>query len=162
MYVLYGSNSIVLLLLFSQDDRFYQNGTEEDDDDDEDDDDEDDDVTFADRRRRFQKAYQVALSTDTQGYCVASPNQMKTTERTAQELTAISWAAFCTEIFPDATYRIQALDADQLFERLKLASHMLRERKTDLRLLMKDAGLTLKSDNNSDLDGGDSDDKPKL
>jgi hypothetical protein len=64
-------------------------------------------------------------------------------ERTPQELTAISWAAFCTNLLPeeDATFRIQSLDCDNLFDRLKLASHMLRQKKNQLKQQMEKAGL---------------------
>jgi hypothetical protein len=82
----------------------------------------------------------VALETDTQGYCLPKSSSI---ERSAQELTALSWAAFCTNLFPeeDAAFRIQALDCDDLFDRLKLGSHMLREKKNQLREQMKKAGL---------------------
>jgi len=96
-------------------------------------DDEDDDVTFMDRRRRFQKAYKVALATDTQGYRVVK-SQSSATDRTAQELTALSWAAFCTDIIPDPMSRIQALDCEKLLDRLKLALHYLRKKEGELRL----------------------------
>jgi hypothetical protein len=83
------------------------------------------------------------MSTDTQGYCVASNQYL---ERSAQELTALSWAAFCANMFPeeDATFRIQALDSASLFDRLKLASHMLREKKNQLKSQMEKAGLKFK------------------
>ena len=123
------------------------------DDEEDSDDDEEDEMSFGDRRSRFQKAYEVALETDTQGYRVATVDEKPSRDqRTPQELNAISWAAFSTEILPDAdaTYRIQAMDSDNLFERLKLASHMLREKKAELRVKMKNSGLTLKGE---DLEG---------
>ena len=75
-------------------------------------------------------------------------------ERTPQELTAISWAAFCTNVLPeeDAAYRIQALDSDDVFERLKLASHMLREKKKRLRQLMEKAGIKFQGEDELDED----------
>jgi hypothetical protein len=117
-----------------QDDRFYDDLG----------DDEDERVVELDRRGRFKQAYEVALATDTQGYCT-SPGGM-TIDRTPQELTAISWAAFCTNILPteDAAPRIQALDCQDLFERLKLASHMLKEKKNHLKAAMKKAGIQFK------------------
>jgi hypothetical protein len=140
-----------------KDDRFYDGDGDGDNDsvsdstdsdstdsDDEDEDDDSDD-TDLDRRGRFRKAYNVALSTDTQGYCVSGSKGL---ERTPQELTALSWAAFCTDLFPDedASFRIQALDCEDLFERLKLASHMLREKKNKLKQQMKTAGLQVKGE----------------
>lgn len=108
-------------------------------------DDEDEEVSDMDRRGRFRQAYQVAMSTDTQGYCVATNKDL---ERSPQELTALSWAAFCANLFPeeeeDAKFRIQALDSESLFDRLKLASHMLREKKNQLKSQMEKAGLKLK------------------
>ena len=69
-------------------------------------------------------------------------------ERTPQELTALSWAAFCTGLFPeeDAAFRVQALDCEDLFERLKRASHMLKEKKSSLKQQMKIAGLKFKGE----------------
>ena len=52
----------------------------------------------------------------------------------------------------DASFRIQALDTEDLFERLKLASHMLREKKTFTRQLMEKAGLKLKGEEDFDED----------
>ena len=68
-----------------QDDRFYDDLGDE----------EDDEVSELDRKGRFTQAYNVALSTDTQGYCVPTGSKL---DRTPQELTAISWAAFCTNV----------------------------------------------------------------
>mmetsp|Transcript_4906 Transcript_4906/g.12956 ORF Transcript_4906/g.12956 Transcript_4906/m.12956 type:complete len:159 (-) Transcript_4906:372-848(-) len=129
----------------------------EDDDDDEDDDDEDDDDM--DRRGRFREAYNIALATDTQGYqlskiatALCSNDSSLRRERTPQQLAAISWAAFCTEPFPeqDATVRIRALDCDNLFDRLKMAMHMLGEKKTALKNAMKEAGLKISNEDTED------------
>jgi hypothetical protein len=128
-------------IIVQQDDRFY------DDDLDNDDDDDDDKLLNLDRQGRFQKAYQVALRTDTQGYCVAPGST--TVARSPQELTAMSWAAFCTSNLPeeeDAAMRIQALDCDNLFERLKLASHMLKEKKNRLQTAMEKAGIPFRQE----------------
>ena len=123
------------LELFAQEDRFYDDLG----------DDEDDEVSELDRRGRFRQAYQIALATDTQGYCISQGSNI---ERTPQELTALSWAAFCTNVIPDedATFRIQALDCDSLFDRLKLASHMFREKKNQLKKQMEKAGLKFKGE----------------
>lgn len=98
-----------------------------------------------DRKGRFRVAYNIALDTDTQGYCVPKSSDL---ERTPQELTALSWAAFCTNVLPgeDANFRIQALDSNDLFDRLKLGSHMLREKKNQLREQIKKAGLKFKGE----------------
>ena len=63
--------------------------------------------------------------------------------KTAQELTAVSWAAFCTDHLPEMnpTRRIQALDSDDLFERLKLAAHVLRQQETQLKADLVKAGI---------------------
>jgi Lon protease-like protein len=121
-------------------DRFY---SETDNDDDE----EGEEVEL-DRRGRFKKAYEVAYATDTQGYQVTQA----TGDRSPQELTAISWAAFCTDLLPeeDATYRIQALDCDNLFDRLKLAAQMLRSKKERIREKMEKAGLKFRGDEDED------------
>ena len=88
------------------------------------------------------------MSTDTQGYCTTQGGGGIAYDRSPQELTAISWAAFCTNILPteDAAQRIQALDSQDLFERLKLASFMLREKKNHLKVAMKKAGIQLKGE----------------
>ena len=108
-------------------------------------DEEDEEVVELDRKGRFRQAYNVALQTDTQGYCVAKSSDL---ERSPQELTALSWAAFCTNVLPDedAAFRIQALDCDDLFDRLKLGAHMLREKKNQLKEQMKKAGLKFKGE----------------
>lgn len=115
------------------------------------------------------QAYQVALDTDTQGYRVVAATKKdrdgggkkKSTRsaeflRSPRELAAISWAAFCTEeslspeeqippTIQDLTYRIQALDCENLMDRLKLALHMLRAKKEILRAKMKKAGLKFRN-----------------
>ncbi|GKY94195.1 hypothetical protein MPSEU_000385500 [Mayamaea pseudoterrestris] len=119
-------------------DRFYSEPSSIEDDEDDDDDEADD--AESDRLQRFRTAYQVALETDTQGYQLSNQNAG---DRTPQELTAIGWAAFCTEILPeqDAMFRVQALDMDNLFDRLKLAVIMLREKKKKLVMQIEKAGL---------------------
>ena len=69
----------------------------------------------------------------------------------------MSWAAFCTDLNPDEdiTFRIQALDSDSLFERLKLASHMLGNKKAKLRVKMQKAGLKFRGEDlDQDKPGG--------
>jgi hypothetical protein len=130
-----------------------ENEEVDDEKEEQEDDDDDDDDAYADRMSRYRQAYEVALSTDTQGYRVTDD----TGTRSARELTAISWAAFCTDILSseESTYRIQALDSDNLFERLKLASQMLREKKARLRVKMQKAGIKFRGE---DLD----EDEPTL
>lgn len=125
----------------------------EEDDEDEEEGTEGDPETFSDRLSRYRQAYEIALSTDTQGYRVTDDSS----GRSARELTAVSWAAFCTDILAseESTYRIQALDSDNLFERLKLASQMLREKKARLRVKMQKAGIKFRGE---DLD----EDEPTL
>jgi hypothetical protein len=117
-----------------------------------------------DRRGRYRQAYQAALSTDTQGYSVSGSTGSDSGQLSAQELTATSWAAFCSEIVAeeDAKYRIQALDTDKLFERLKLAAYMLREKKAGLEKLMIKEGIRFREkDKNDDDDNADNDDNDK-
>ena len=144
---------------------------DEDNDDDEDEDDDDDDEDEStDRTLRFHKAYEIAKSTDTQGYMTKSTtstntqNQTTQYERPVQDLTALSWAAFCTDEKTEddgavplnaATYRIQALDCADLFDRLKLASYMLREKKEELQRQLGTAGVEFKQ-SDDDLNNSDS------
>jgi hypothetical protein len=107
-------------------------------------DDDEDDIEL-DRRGRFQHAYEVAMDTDSQGYLSAAT----TDERSPKELTALSWAAFCTEEDPDggnAAFRVQAMGETNLLERLKLASQVLKLRRGQLETEMKKAGLSKKDD----------------
>jgi len=68
-------------------------------------------------------------------------------ERSVQDLTALSWAVFCTDDVQE-TVRVQALDSDDLFDRLKLGSYMLREKKAELeaKLALTDVKLTDEED----------------
>lgn len=116
------------------------------------DDDEDDQVL--DRRRRFQQAYRIAMESDSQGYVSASSRGDAVSSRTQKELTAVSWAAYMTEIMPeaDATYRIQAMDNTDVFERLKLASFMLREKRDRLQKQLDIANVKKKKKDDDDVD----------
>jgi len=150
--------------LASLEDTFYEDDLHDEEDEDEEPSDDDDEGSSIDRRKRFRRAYQIALETDTQGYQVAGPGQGESTgDRTPQELTAISWAAFCSELLPeeDAPFRVQALDCDTLFDRLKIASAMLRRKKRLLRARMEKAGLRLSGEDLDDSgeDGDDEDDE---
>lgn len=81
---------LIIILCKHQEDRFYDDLG----------DDEDGEVSELDRKGRFMQAYNVALSTDTQGYCVSSGSKI---DRTPQELTAVSWAAFCTNVSSESS-----------------------------------------------------------
>jgi hypothetical protein len=80
------------------------------------------------RVERYEESYAHAMESDTQGYLSSSSSD---NQRSAQELTAISWAAFATEAVDDldAPYRVQALDTDDLSERLKLGLFLLNEKR---------------------------------
>jgi hypothetical protein len=132
------------------DDKFFDDDVEEDEDGD--DDDEDEEEPAMDRRRRFQQAYRVAMDTDTQGYVSTSQGGSQDSGRTPKELAAVSWAAFMTEIMleQDATYRIQAMDETDIFERLKLASYMLREKRDKLQKQLNIADMKNKSKEEDD------------
>lgn len=74
--------------------------------------------------QRYKQAYGQALESDTTQYEL----------RTIQLLTAISWAVFTALDDPEFQhYRFRALDWDNLYERLKLAQYMLREKELRLR-----------------------------
>lgn len=148
-------------------------------DDEEDDEEEDVDYTNADRLTLFREAYQIAKATDTQGYTISAQTSPEESERSAQDLTAISWAAFTsfpkhykeehplkkstssastTAVDENINYRIQALDTDDLFERLKLASYMLREEKAELQAKLALAGLKYKRLDDDDSSSSSSND----
>jgi hypothetical protein len=135
-------------------DTYYDDSYDEDGDDEEEGEETDDKdtETHIDRRKRFRRAYTVALATDTQGYQVsATQRETSTVDRTAPELAALSWAAFCTEVLPeiDAAVRIQALDCDNIFNRLKLATGLMRQKKALLRARMEKVGLSVSTDDES-------------
>lgn len=147
------------LLIARLEDTYYEENIDNDSADDEDD---EDSSQMIDRRRRFRRAYEVALSTDTQGYQTVSSSLATTNNgtdyRSARELTAISWAALETDLLPDeadASVRIQALASDKLTERLALAYKSLRIKKARLRQRMENAGLSCGGDD--DDDDGDQD-----
>lgn len=103
-------------------------------------DDDVDDDSELDRRGLFQQAFQIAMETDSQGYLSSAI----TDERSPKELTALSWAAFCTDDTMDlemATFRIQAMDETKLVERLKLASTMFKRKKSGLEAKLKNVEL---------------------
>jgi hypothetical protein len=89
---------------------------------------------------RFHRAYERCLEVDiTKNQCTDE----------IRSLTAISWAVFTAvekenSHMNDFNYRVRALDYDTLFDRLKLAQYMLRERQ--LRLL----GVKLQCDTKDD------------
>lgn len=143
------------------------NASSENDGDDyeEDDADEDeDDLDVVDRVTQFEAAFESAKESDNQGYILqpstvtdnlSSSNKNENVLRTPKDLTAISWAAFCTGE-PDNVQRqaiqIQALDMTNVIQRLQLASAMLREEQMKLKAKLALAGI-------KDGDGGDGNDE---
>jgi hypothetical protein len=114
---------------------------------------EEEDTGLPDRRRRYQQAHRVAMQTDTQGYVSSSASAADFgISRSPKELTAVSWAAFMTELVPerDSTYRIQAMDETDIFERLKLASYMLREKRDKLQKELERASSNKTNDDEED------------
>ncbi len=122
--------------------------------DDEEMDDEDDIIPEdekIDRVKQFRQAFENAKETDTFGY-VLPPTldillKSETTGeavRTAQDLAAISWASFCTgeknNIARDVM-KIQALDTNNVLQRLQLAAAMLRDEKKKCRAKLASAGI---------------------
>jgi hypothetical protein len=84
------------------------------------------------RIQRFNEAYQAALEADNQGYLLPSPSAEE--GRSWRELNAISWAAFSTSSSTtnDATYRLSALDMDNITNRLKLAMYWLSDLRAEI------------------------------
>ena len=126
---------------------------------------------------QFQFAFHQALNSDTQGYTImacgtsSSPSSTSLDEvdntnnnkkrlhknsflspsetlRSVQHLTALSWSAFC--IAPmDVTYKLQALDCDDLFDRLKLAAYALRELRSKMEAKVALLGIDTTSTSNN-------------
>lgn len=107
-------------------------------------------TSFSSRKSHYTEAYNDALACDTQGFVVSNKAVTGTTERSAKELTAISWAVFCADDVK-ASDKVQALDCDKLFDRLKLAAHTLREKTNMINAKLAIAGLS------SEVYGGDED-----
>jgi hypothetical protein len=105
----------------------------------EDDTEEDENDFFTkDLNEQFQYAFHQALNSDTQGYTTVRSISSSSSSsflfkglRSVQQLSALSWSAFC--IAPmDVSYKLQALDCNDLFDRLKLAAYALRELKHEM------------------------------
>jgi len=124
---------------------------EEDDEDDELLEEDVDESKIDDRVAQFQKAFEDAKETDTFGYVLQTINvNDKSTIRTPKDLTAISWAAFCTgkaDNIQREVMKIQALDETNILKRLQLAAAMLREEKKVLRAKLSLAGVQDSSSN---------------
>jgi hypothetical protein len=162
--------TLIFLLSTKQEDSYYDEAGDDDDDDDDELDDDEDTVRI-DRLKRYRRAYEVALAFDTQGYQVVSDTsstqqnsldeKLSSSLRSARELTAISWAAHCTDLVLDLesiTYRIQALDSSNLFDRLNIGFQMLRRKKDTVQKKLQKAGLQYKRDDDSRKEGTDDSD----
>lgn len=119
--------------------------------DDEDNMPEDDTDEKIDRVEQFRQAFENAKDVDTFGYVLPPtldilPKSVErgATVRTAKDLAAISWAAFCTgdqnNIARDVL-KIQALDSNNVLLRLQLAAAMLRDEKKKCRAKLALAGI---------------------
>jgi len=104
-----------------------------------------------DRVKQFRQAFENAKETDTFGYVLPptldillKSESIGEAVRTAQDLAAISWAAFCTgeknNIARDVM-KIQALDTNNVLQRLQLAAAMLRDEKKKCRAKLASAGI---------------------
>jgi len=133
------------------DDEFDEEDMNSDDDDD---DNDDDDSEILDRVAQFQEAFESAKETDNQGYILqpttATDNlsSEKIALRSPKDLTAISWAAFCTgskdgskDSIQRQAIQIQALDMTNVIQRMQLASAMLREEQNSLKAKLALAGI---------------------
>ena len=107
-----------------------------------------------DRRARYYKAFEDAKISDTQGYISPAVDPKKTTIRSLKDLTAISWAVFCTADPVDLSeteeiqynvFKIQALDTKSVLQRLNLGAAMLRMEKKKLKAKLALAGKPDKS-----------------
>lgn len=144
--------------LDSNEDSTSSSDLEEEEEEEDDDDDDDDDLEINDRVAQFHQAFEDAKETDNQGYILppttASDNLSQTTDekdvrlRSPKDLTAISWAAFCTgpkdnskESIKRQAIQIQALDMTNVIQRMQLASAMLREEQKSLKAKLALAGI---------------------
>jgi len=115
-------------------DVLYDISTDEDEDyDDEEEEDEEDPIS------RFRNAFHAAKESDYNGYTTTTINDNDESSkecRSIQDLTAISWAAFCCFATSQReniiTYRIQVLDSSRLLDRLYMGIYILREKRKEL------------------------------
>jgi len=141
-----------------------------DDQDNDEDDYDDDDAVALDRVGRFRRAYELAKETDAQGYIsstLSSDDAGDTSDnRSLQDLSAISWAAFETERLheddeqagivvgeggellasSDTLYRMQALATTGIMDRMKLALTCLHNKRAEIGKALKEVGLTYEDD----------------
>ena len=132
----------------------------EDDDDIYNDDDSNDVGSVIDRRTRYYNAFENAKNCDTQGYISQTIDTKNTSIRTLKDLTAISWAVFCTstdsedislaDVAQYNVFKIQALDNTNVLQRLNLGAAMLRMEKKKLKAKLAVVGGT--GDDNDGLD----------
>merc|ERR1711933_471189 len=93
-----------------------------------------------DREGIYKSAVEDAKMSDSQGYMVSPSSSLGCIDigqkqRSIQDLTAISWAVFCSSEEKEdktVTIRIQALDSSKLLDRLYMGLFVLREKKKDL------------------------------
>lgn len=139
-----------------EDDTANNEAVENEDDKEDEDDLLEDDIDKMDRVSQFGEAFEAARDTDTFGYVVKIINVSSQTEtkkkaiRTTKDLTAISWAAFCTgenDNIQREVMKIQALDMTNVLQRLQLAAAMLREEKKKLKAKLSLAGIKGSSGN---------------
>ena len=117
-------------------------GLDDDDEDDDEleDDEEDEDGDDESLQAIFQKAFQVAKSSDTQGYRIASGDASRSKTRSIQDLTALSWAYLSQDLWNTdeiLNYRLRALEGEDLCERLKLVLVMMMEHRSKLKKTLK-------------------------
>lgn len=168
--VIAGNIELLLVTLSSMEHRLKEAGNlgsasssnENDEDTDVDDDDDDDDEFELDRTARFRRAFEMAKSTDTQGYIhSASSSDGDSSQRSVQDLAAISWAAFQTDrvheddsggggvigeggqlvASSDVLFRMQASACVNLADRMKLALEYYLEKKAELKESLEKVGI---------------------
>jgi len=109
-----------------------------------------DDDDGKDMNDQFLEAFLQAKDSDTQGYMISSTDEEPRKDcRDARDLTAMSWAAFCIHGVEEPM-RLQALDCDNLFDRLKIGSYMLREKKAQLEAKLALIGVRNKKEKDED------------
>lgn len=103
----------------------------------------------SDRRSRYHAAFDDAKNCDTQGYVSQNIDPSNLSIRSLKDLTAISWAVFCTNDPAESTetediqnnvFKIQALDTTNVLQRLNLGAAMLRMEKKKLKAKLALAG----------------------
>ncbi len=76
-------------------------------------------------------------------------------DKSIQDLTALSWAYFCSENDPldIISYRLRAIESVDVCERMELALSMMKERKAKITKMLGDTTIDTRNNDEDEDDG---------